>query len=228
MVEERAKGKPLGHVIGRQQFLGVELIVASGALVPREETELLARTALRRIGELVSTPKLIDMCCGVGNLACAIAVHAPQARAWASDLTDGCIAVARRNVEHLGLGDRVTVLQGDLFTPLVGLELEGEIDVVICNPPYISTGRLSGDRASLLEHEPREAFDAGPYGLAIHQRVVKEALPYLRVGGWLMFEIGVGQDRQVKLLFDRTRAYEDVELVSDEGGNPRVIIGRKK
>lgn len=229
MAERRAAGAPLAYVIGREMFMGVELIVAEGALIPREETELLGNTALDALHCSGSaTPRVIDMCCGSGNLACAIAHHLPSARVWASDLTDGCIAVTRRNIEHVGVSDRVLVAQGDLFAGLEGLGLEGSIDAVICNPPYISEGKLATDRAELLEHEPREAFDGGPYGISIQQRVVKEALPFLRPGGILLFEIGIGQERQVKMLFERTRAYEDILSVVNAEGEVLVVSGRKR
>jgi release factor glutamine methyltransferase len=127
-----------------------------------------------------------------------------------------------------GVADRVAVAQGDLFAGLVGLDLEGTADLIVCNPPYISQGRLAGDRAPLLEHEPREAFDGGPYGLSIHQRVIREALPYLREGGTLMFEIGLGQDRQLKLLFDRARGYSSLLAVPNAAGEVRVVAGRKE
>ena len=128
----------------------------------------------------------------------------------------------------MGLSGRASVVQGDLFAPLGGMSLEGTIDMLVCNPPYISSGKLENERAELLEHEPREAFDGGPYEISIHQRVVRDALPFLRPAAWLLFEIGVGQARQVKVLFERTRAYEEVDLVSDAAAEPRVIIGKKK
>jgi len=229
MAERRAAGAPLAYVIGREYFMGVELLVDDGALVPREETELLGNEAIDALRSLGATQsKVIDMCCGSGNLACAIAHHLPSVRVWASDLTDGCIAVTRRNVSHVGVSDRVTVTQGDLFAGLAGLGLEDTVDVIVCNPPYISQGKLATDRAELLEHEPREAFDGGPYGLSIQQRVVKDALPFLRPGGILLFEIGLGQERQVKMLFDRAKAYEDIRLVPNAAGEVRVVSGRMR
>lgn len=228
MAERRATGAPLAYVVGHEIFMGVELIVDSGALAPREETELLGYTALDAIRTSGSSaPKVIDMCCGSGNLACAIAHHFPTVRVWASDLTDGCINVARRNIKHVGVSERVVIAQGDLFAGLAGFGLEGSIDVVVCNPPYISQSKLATDRAELLEHEPREAFDGGPYGISIQQRVVKEALPFLRPGGTLLFEIGLGQERQVKMLFDRVKEYEDIRLVANTAGEVRVVSGRK-
>ena len=204
------------------RFMDVELLVERGVLVPREETELLGNTAL---GLLRDRARVIDMCCGSGNLACALASRLPQARIWASDLTDACVALAQRNTAHTGVAERVTVVQGNLFSGLKGLE--GTIDAVVCNPPYISQAKLAGERAILLENEPREAFDGGPYGLSIHQRVMKEALPFLKPGGHLLFEIGLGQERQVRMLFERTRAYEGLRMVANAAGEVRVVAASK-
>ena len=191
---------------GRQLFCGLELLAAPGALVPRAETELLARTALSLLpSPRERDPRLVDMCCGSGNLACYLAHEARSAQVWAADLTAPCVELARRNAAHLELKDRVHVLQGDLWDALHDLELEGTIDLVVCNPPYISTGKLEGESAGLLDHEPREAFDGGPYGLSIHQRVISGAPRFLRVGGWLCFEFGLGQERQLEKLFARAK-----------------------
>jgi len=200
------------------RFMDVELLVERGVLVPRAETELLGATALELAPE---NARIIDMCCGSGNLACALASRSPGCRVWASDLTDACVSLAKRNTEFARVQNRVEVVQGDLFAGLKGLA--GSIDLIVCNPPYISHAKLAGERAVLLENEPREAFDGGPYGLSIHQRVVKKALPFLKPGGWLLFEIGLGQDRQVKLLFERTRAYQDLRTVANAAGEVRVV-----
>lgn len=222
---------------GKVLFMGLELVAADGALVARKETETLAQTAIELIEERGAGQVVIDMCTGSGNLACAIGHHVPDARVFASDLTDGCVSCARRNVAALGLGERVFVHQGDLFAPLRSLEGEassapggllGKVDVVVCNPPYISTSKLETERSSLLEKEPREAFDGGPYGIAIHQRVVKDALEFLKPGGILAFEIGAGQAKQVTILFGRARGWETPTEVTDSNGEVRVLHARKK
>jgi release factor glutamine methyltransferase len=213
---------------GIVSFMGVDLSVGSGALVPRHETELLGRAAAAAIAALPNaSPRLIDMCCGVGNLSCALAARFPNLRIWASDVSKSCVRLARENSERLNLEGRVEIRQGDLFGGLAGQGLEGTIDLIVCNPPYISQKRLESECASLLEHEPREAFDGGPYGLSVHQRVITESLAFLRPTGQLFFEVGLGQARQVKILFSRSRAFEEVQFVNDPAGDVRVVAAKR-
>jgi release factor glutamine methyltransferase len=210
------------------RFMSIELEVSPDALVPRLETELLGRQAVAALKEQPSAQVVVDMCCGSGNLGLAIAAEIATARVWAADLTTGTVALAQRNASRLGLVERVTICQGDLFAALAGQGLEGQVDVVVCNPPYISTGRLEGESAGLLESEPREAFDGGPYGISILQRLVRDAVEFLKPGGLLMFEFGQGQDRQAAALLARTKAYQDVRFVADSSGNPRVAVACRK
>lgn len=209
------------------RFMGVDLELAPDVLVPREETELLGRKAVSILADGPAAPIVIDMCCGSGNLALGIASDIPSARIWGADLTDSTVALARRNVDRLATGTRVSIRQGDLFAAFEGDNLEGKVDMIVCNPPYISTGRLEGDRAHLLENEPREAFDGGPYGISIHQRLVRDAVAFLKPGGWLLFEFGEGQDRQAAALLSRIKTYEPVTFATDRDGKPRVAIVRK-
>jgi HemK-like putative methylase len=214
-------------------WMDTEIRIGRGALVPREEGELLARTA---IAELASEdgagaafhPRIIDMCCGVGNFACVLARRFPTAQVWACDLTDSCVALARENVRRFDLTGRVQVVQGDLFGGLAGRGLENSIDLVVSNPPYISQKRLEGESAGLLDHEPIEAFDGGPYGLTIHQRVIRECVSLLRPGGRLLFEVGLGQAVQVAMLFKRARIWGEARLVNDPAGNPRVVHAQRR
>ena len=206
-------------------FAGIVIAVGPGALVPRLETELLATAALAKLVG-VAAPRVVDVCCGTGNLACAIASARSDARVWACDLTAGAVVLARANVASLSLGGRVSVAQGDLFAPLAGDLLDGTIDAIVCNPPYISTGKLAGRPD--LANEPREAFDGGPYGLTIHQRVIREGVGLLRPGGVLLFEFGVGQGRQLELLFKRAGGYRAVTMAHDSAGVPRVAMAHRR
>lgn len=213
--------------LGRVSFLGIPVHVAPCTFSPREETELLAREAIAVLhNEGIESPIVVDVCCGVGNLAVALACNVPRAQVWAADLAAPCVAAARHNVVMLGIEDRVRVARGDLFGALAGEALDGRVDMIVCNPPYISSGRLERDRRHLLAYEPREAFDAGPYGLTFHQRLIAEATALLRPGGWLLFEFGEGQARQVRALFDRSGRYGGFRTVRDDAGSERVAVAR--
>jgi HemK-like putative methylase len=221
----RAAGAPLGLVLGRQAFLGVELLAREDVLAPREETELLGSEVLAILKRAASKdPRMIDMGCGCGNLACACAAALPALRVWASDITPSCSALARENAIQLGLGDRVTVAQGDLFAPLAGFGLAGSVDVVAMNPPYIPSSSLEKTHAGLLRHEPRAAFDGGPYGVSILTRLMREAPPFLKEGGSLLFEFGRGQGRMVSTLAERIPWYSGIRLLTDAQGEPRVGV----
>jgi release factor glutamine methyltransferase len=225
--------RPLAYIKGVAPFMGYEFLAAPGTIYPREVSGIVVTTIvdLVRSGALAPPPgrplQLVDQCGGSGNLGCVLALKLPEAKVWTTDLMPVSSALARRNVEKHGLGGRVEVATGDLFGALAGLGLEGNIDGITCSPPFISTGRLTRDRAYLLEHEPREAFDAGPYGISIHQRVAKEAVPVLRPGGYLALEFGEGQEKQVLSLINRAKAYDEVRVMNDAEGIPRAICARK-
>ncbi len=231
--EESVDGSRIARLYaeGRTTFMGLTLLIAQGALIPRLETEILCRAALEKVARLrrpMHDTRVIDMCCGSGNLGCAIAAYEPSARVWASDLSPACVDIARKNAAHLALIDRVTVVRSNLFDGLGEFVGRGSIDLIVCNPPYISTHRLSSDRKELLLREPREAFDGGTYGLAIHQRVIAQSVPFLKPNGWLLFEVGLGQARQVERLFERSRSYGRCETRCDAAGNVRVVLAQRK
>lgn len=208
------------------RFLGIELEIRGAVLRPRKETELLGRVAQGLLDDAPDAPVCIDMCCGSGNLALALATHAPDAVVFACDLTPEAVQNAHHNVVQLGFREQVAVVQGDMFKPVAGLE--DKVDLIVSNPPYISTSRLvSGDRAHLLIKEPREAFDGGPYGISLHSRLIVEGSAFLKSGGWLAFEFGLGQERQVAALLKRSRAYAEPQWHLNEAGDKRVVCVRK-
>ena len=213
-----------GHV----EFLGISLLVENGVLVPREETELLAQKAIDVLASQDDRKRIvIDMCCGAGNLACVISMKASDVQIWGSDLTDESVRLARKNVEYCQVGDRVTIVQGDLFEPLEETGIKGQVDVIVCNPPYIPEKTITGELSDLLDLEPIEAFEAGAYGISFHQRVSKAAADWLRVGGSLLFEFGVGQEKHVEMIIKRARVFSDVELFCNEEDQPRVALAHR-
>jgi release factor glutamine methyltransferase len=224
---------PQAYVRGVAPFMGHEFFSAPGTMYPREVSAILVNTVvdLVRAGELVPPPgetlNLVDQCGGSANIGIVMAHLLPEARVWSTDLMARSSELARRNVTKHGLESRVVVATGDLFQALDGLGLEGKIDAITCSPPFISTGRLTKDRAYLLAHEPREAFDAGPYGIAMLQRLAKESPAMLRKGGYLVLEYGEGQAKQVESIVTRTKAYDRIDVMNDAEGVPHAIRARK-
>lgn len=229
LVKSRVSGTPLAHLTERQRFMGLEMVAGPGALIPRRETEIVARAAVdlaRRIAAERDVVTVVDVCTGSGNVAAAIATSEPRARVYASDLSEAAVKLARRNMEHLGVGDRVTLRTGDLLAPFDTPEFAAQVDLLTCNPPYISSGRVTEMPKEISEHEPRLAFDGGPLGVRILQRLIREAPRLLRVGGWLAFEVGLGQGPSVAQRLRSSGTYADVSSLADEQGQLRVLMAR--
>ena len=229
LLSERLGGTPLAYLTGRQQFMGVELIATADALIPREETELLGFAALERLRAVVrerGQATVVDVCTGSGNLALALAWHEPGARVWASDLSEEAISLARRNLALLGLADRVRFRTGDLLAPFDTPEFHGSVDLLVCNPPYISSGKVDAMPAEIIAHEPRIAFDGGPLGIRLLLRLISESPRFLRDGGWLAFEIGLGQGTGILKKIEQSTTYAEIAKVADRSSQVRAIVAR--
>jgi release factor glutamine methyltransferase len=225
LVRRRLAGEPLAYLTGRQDFMGLELLCDPGALIPRVETELLAGVALEAVRARVDEcgrATVVDACTGSGNVALAIAAHEPEARVYAADLSEAAVDIGRRNAERLGLAARVTFATGDLFAPFQAMGLRG-LDVVTCNPPYISSGKVPQMAPEIARFEPSLAFDGGALGFDVIMRAIAEAPILLRPGGVLCMEVGAGQCAFVARRVARLGTYDDVRTVVDARGEPRVL-----
>ncbi len=227
LLEQRYQGAPLAHLTGRQQFMGIELHVGKAALVPRKETEILGSCALgilKRLAQEQSQPLVIDVCTGVGNVAMALASYEPAAHIYASDLSEEAVALARANSGRLALNERLEFRQGDFLAPFDAAPFRGQVDVLTCNPPYISSGKLGSMPDEIIGHEPQLAFDGGPFGVRILQRLISEAPRYVRAGGWVIFEVGMGQGPAILDRLRRNTAYRNSRGVLDDSGAVRTIL----
>ncbi len=227
LIERRVSGVPLAHITQRQRFMGLEMLAGAEALVPRKETELLAHAAIEK-ALAVATERgactVVDVCTGSGNVALAVAHDVPSARVFASDLSDAAVDLARRNAHHLGYAARVEFRVGDLLKPFHGADLPGQVDVLTCNPPYISSAGVERMPAEISAHEPRLAFDGGPLGIGILMRLVREAPAFVRPGGWLAFEVGAGQGPGLLKRMQADASFKEVVAISDSAGTARVLI----
>lgn len=226
LVARRLGGEPLAHITGRQRFMGLDFLAGPEALVPRKETELLGRLALGKLQAAGGAPLAIDVCTGSGNLAVALAVLVPGSAIHAADLSPEAVALARRNAALHGVADRVCFADGDLFAPLPREALARAADLVVCNPPYISSAKVETMPDEIARFEPRLAFDGGAFGLSIVGRLTKEAADFLKPGGWFCFEIGKGQGPYWQKALGRMSAYRALESVADADGDVRALAAQ--
>ena len=230
LVAQRLSGTPLAYLTGHTRFMGLEFICEPGVLIPRIETELLASTVISILSKNRDDSEEViglDVGCGCGNLSCSIASSVPHTKIHAIDITDECVTLTRKNITALNLKKNITPHKGNLFTPVKNLHLEGMVDFVVSNPPYIPKAKLQSDLGHLTNHEPEEAFNGGIYGFSIHQKLIRESLIYLKPGGFLAFEFGIGQEKQVETLFRRVKGYTPAEFREDKNNVPRVIVVQK-
>ncbi|MFA5329071.1 MAG: peptide chain release factor N(5)-glutamine methyltransferase [Prolixibacteraceae bacterium] len=226
LVEKRLNGTPLAHLTERQNFLGLELICDKRALIPRKETEILGKAAIdicKKMAIQKSVVNIFDVCCGSGNLGLAIAFHQSNTRIHSSDLSAEAVELTKENISLLKLEQIIKVTQSDLFSGFESEEYFGKIDLIVCNPPYISTSKVLKMNSEIAKNEPAMAFDGGMIGLKIIQKLIQEAPRFLTDNGWLIFEVGLGQGPFVIQLCEKSKQYNQINSISDSSGNIRVI-----
>ena len=218
-IGQRTAGEPTQYLVGRKEFYGRPFQVDSRVLVPRPETELLVESVLQQLPR--DRPcRVLDVCTGSGCIAATVAAEREGASVWATELSPGAAAVARANAEALGVGGRVTVLEGDLLAPVPG---GARFDVVVSNPPYVATAEIDTLSAE-VRREPRLALDGGADGLDVVRRLAAEARRSLRPGGLLALEMGETQGAAVKALLEAA-GYEQVRVVKDLERRDRFAYG---
>ena len=229
--KRRASGEPLQYILGHTDFMGLDVRVAPGVLIPRPETEglceLLTEEAKRRAAPGGNWPcRVLDLCTGSGCIA-AWAGHAfAKASVTATDLSEDALAIARENcAAHEAFPGQVTLRQGDLFE---ALPQDGEaFDVILSNPPYIPSAAVDGLDPEVRGHEPRLALDGGPEGMDLVARIIEEAPAHLAPGGLLLMEIDETQETLVREAFAASGAYVAFDVRRDLAGRIRYARAEK-
>lgn len=222
MAGERAAGRPLQYILGEWPFLGLTLAVGEGVLIPREETELLVRTAAEMLLE-TEAPFTVDLCSGSGAVALGLASLLPGVRADAVEKYPEAFGYLKLNIEKTGLR-QVSAVTGDIFDPAAAARYSN-LDAVLCNPPYVRTGEIPGLQRE-VRYEPRQALDGGADGLAFYRALAELWLPRLKPGGAAVVEIGEEGGPAVGELFGPL--LEDLRVLRDFSGFDRVVAGRRK
>ncbi|MCW2609751.1 MAG: release factor glutamine methyltransferase [Actinomycetota bacterium] len=224
LVSQRASRVPLQHLTGVAGFRHLDLAVGPGVFVPRPETELLAGWGLSVLG---AAPVVVDLCAGSGALALSVANECPSARVYAVERTEFAVAWAGRNAEtRAALGDTpITLLRGDATDPEVLRELDGTVDLVLTNPPYVPDGATVA--REVAEHDPPEALWGGPDGLDVVRALVRRAAALLRPGGYLGIEHADSQGTAVPAVVRAAGGWTEVTDHRDLADRDRFTTARR-
>lgn len=211
LCQRRLTREPLQYLLGEQSFLGRSFYVDERVLIPRPETELLAERAIEALKKTDDSPAALDMCCGSGCLAVSMALEVPAAQVQACDLSEGALAVTRRNAETLGA--KVSLHQGDLFDALP----HQRFDVIVSNPPYIPSDDCRALQPEVMQ-EPAMALDGGADGYSFYRRIAEAAPHWLKPDGTLLLEVGFDQARTVAAMLEAAglrciAIYEDYQHI---------------
>jgi release factor glutamine methyltransferase len=230
LVKSRLSGVPLAHLTERQHFMGLDYILNKGLYIPRKETELLAKTAIDTLLDDFTSEKnakVIDLCTGIGTVALAVAHYCLNAQVYGSDIYEPAIEAAKINANHFQLDNRAVFFHADLFVPFENLSLKEQVHLIVSAPPYISSVKVKQMAAEIANHEPEEAFDAGPFGMTVFNQLISIAPEYLCTNGYLIFECGLGQGEFLANRISKNTRYGEVSRICDENGQVRVLKAKK-
>jgi release factor glutamine methyltransferase len=219
LIRERLKGKPIQYLTGEQEFFGLPFHVTPDVLIPRPETEHLVEAAIARL-QNHPNPRIADVGTGSGAIAVALAHSLPNAQIVALDISAAALQIAQRNAQRNNVAERIRFIESDLLAAVA----DEQFEAIVSNPPYIAESERKALPKEVREYEPQQALFAGPTGLEIHERLIAEAKPLLASGGWLMMEIGHGQQDAVAAML---QGWDAVEFVPDLQSIPRVAIARR-
>jgi len=226
-IRRRLNREPLQHITGIQEFWSLAFTVGPQALIPRPETELLIEQVLSLSGEakVPQSPRILDLGTGCGVLAICLAKELDRAIIWASDISGEALDLARRNARKHGVEDKISFIGGDLLQPVSDQSLR--FDVIVSNPPYISSEALSSLPPEVGDHEPALALDGGEEGMFYIQRIIEEGPDHLNPGGWVLLEMDPEQTIKSFKLIEKTEAYQKKYRVKDYSHRYRVVVAQR-
>jgi release factor glutamine methyltransferase len=225
-IRRRCRNLPVAYILGKKEFWSLEFRVTPAVLIPRPETELLAALSLEKARE-EKAELIVEAGCGSGALLVTLVRELRGGRFCAIDSSSDALWVARQNAKRYGVAGKILFLRGDLLTALRGRRWEGEVDLVVSNPPYIPRGEIPGLSPDIRLYEPRKALDGGEDGLSFYRRLIPQAARFLRPGGWLILEMGRGQSKAIRGLFTQSKGFGEVSAAKDYQGIERVISARR-
>ena len=222
LTERRLDGEPVAYIIGEWEFYGLPLDISREVIIPRADTETMAERGILLARAAGEGARVLDLCAGSGCVGLAVAANAPNCRVVLADLSEGALRVCKQNIRRNNLNARVTCVQADALAPPAASLWD--FDIIACNPPYIPHKELPGLDASVKDYEPWGALDGGLDGLDFYRAISANWGTALRLGGTLIFEVGMGQAPDVEQIMAQN-GFENIVTHQDARGVWRVVEG---
>lgn len=217
LVNLRCTRMPLQYIIGKAYFMGLEFKVTQDVLIPRFDTEVLVEEAMKYVDE---DTEVLDMCTGSGCIGISLSVH-KKCSVTAVDISQAALEIAKENAISNN-AENISFIQSDMFQ-----NITGRYDLIVSNPPYISSKDVLELMPEVLEHEPRLALDGHEDGLFFYRILAERSHEFLKDKGMLIMEIGYNQAEDVYALLEKNN-YTDIRVIKDLAGLYRVVCGRRK
>ncbi|MHC4737824.1 MAG: peptide chain release factor N(5)-glutamine methyltransferase [Planctomycetota bacterium] len=228
LVKLAGQSEPIAYLLGKTEFYSLDLNITPDCMIPRPETELLVERAIEFLRTRNGRQFVCDLCTGCGCIAVAIAQNCPKTRIIATDISDAALKIAAQNIEKYKLKDRIQLLCGDLFDPVVPQLDTEKFDLIACNPPYVSAAEFETLDKTVKYNEPKMALFAGVDGLDVYRRIAEKADDFLKPDAALILEISYSQGQAVRELFEQTGCFNDIKIEKDFHNNDRIVTAVKK
>ena len=227
LVKRAAAHEPVAYLIGRTEFYSLEIQVNEHTLIPRPETEQLVEKAIDFLRTRKNKQTVLDLCTGSGCIAVAIAKNFPAADIIATDICESALQVAAKNIEKHQLTDQIKLLQGNLFEPVIPQLDTSAFDLIVSNPPYISTAEFEKLDKNVKNYEPKLALLAGEEGLDIYHKIAAQVDQFLKPDAQLIMEIGCDQGPAVKNMLEKINCFAEIKIQKDFQKLDRIVIAKK-
>lgn len=234
LVQERCTRKPLQHIVGSQEFMGLTFKVNDKVLIPRQDTETMVEHFFTLFkegtingekygGDEKRGSDVLDLCCGSGAIGVSIAKNFPEAKVTMTDVSKEAATIAKENASANGCKS-VKVMESDMFSGLKGRFSNKRYDYIISNPPYIERDVIRTLEPEVRDYEPHMALDGGEDGLRFYRTIAENAPDHLNKNGILMMEIGYNQKDAVTKILEDSGCFENVLCLKDLTGKDRIVV----
>lgn len=222
-VKRAAEHEPIAYLVGLTEFYSMEIKVSNATLIPRPETELLVERAIEFLRTVDKPRYVCDLCTGSGCIAIAVANGVKGANIIATDISDKALEIASENITFHSQTEQIKLLCGDLFEPIKNELDDTKFDLIISNPPYISTDEYKNLDKNVKDYEPKIALLAGDEGMDIYKQIINQAPDHLKPNAKLMMEIGYKQGKAIVDLLNSSGQFTDITIEKDFAKNDRIV-----